>query len=248
MQPIARNGIVAAIASLLLAGCAAFSPDGGMSFVVDTAGHELRKDVAAIRTEDDANASREAVARLLKRPLTADAAVQIALLNNRGLQAAYAELGIAEARMVAASLPPSPTLSVSRLAGAGPVEIEGRLLGDILALATLPARSETARKRFRQAQLRAAEETFRLAQEAACQVPAVASHQLVGYPARRRLRRIPPPSSRNGLAAPAPSTSSIRRGNRRSMRKPPRNWRPPGRPPPATASGSFARWVFGAAI
>ncbi|MGE0281476.1 MAG: TolC family protein [Rhizobiaceae bacterium] len=182
MQPIVRNGVIAAIASLLLAGCAAFSPDGGMSFVVDTAGHELRKEVAAIRTEEDASASREAVARLLKRPLTADAAVQIALLNNRGLQAAYSELGIAEARMVAASLPPNPTLSVSRLAGAGSVELEGKLLGDILALATLPARSETARKRFRQAQLRAAEETLRLAQEARrAWYQAVASQQLVGY-------------------------------------------------------------------
>ena len=38
-----------------------------------------------------------AVRQLLKRPLTADAAVQMALLNNRGLQAAYNELGIAEA-------------------------------------------------------------------------------------------------------------------------------------------------------
>ena len=124
MQPRVRTGAVALIASLLLSGCAAFSPDGGMSFVADTAGHELRKDVAAIRSDEDASAAREAVTRLLKRPLTADAAVQVALLNNRGLQAAYAELGIAEARMVAASLPPSPTLSVSRLAGGGASEIE----------------------------------------------------------------------------------------------------------------------------
>jgi outer membrane protein TolC len=182
MQPRVRTGAVALIASLLLSGCAAFSPDGGMSFVADTAGHELRKDVAAIRSDEDASAAREAVTRLLKRPLTADAAVQVALLNNRGLQAAYAELGIAEARMVAASLPPSPTLSVSRLAGGGASEIEGKLLGDILALATLPARSETARKRFRQAQLRAAEETLRLAQEARrTWYQAVASQQLVGY-------------------------------------------------------------------
>lgn len=182
MQPRVRTGAIALIASLLLGGCAAFSPDGGMSFVAATTGHELRKDVAAIRSDEDASAARQAVARLLKRPLTANAAVQVALLNNRGLQAAYAELGIAEARMVAASLPPSPTLSVSRLAGGGASEIEGKLLGDILALATLPARSETARKRFRQAQLRTAEETLRLAQETRrAWYQAVASQQLVGY-------------------------------------------------------------------
>ena len=49
------------------------------------------------------------VKQLLAKPLTAASAVQIALLNNRGLQAAYNELGISEAQMVEASLPPAPT-------------------------------------------------------------------------------------------------------------------------------------------
>ena len=182
MRPIIRTGVIAIVASFLLAGCAAFSPDGGMSFVADTAGRELGKDIAAIRNDEDASAAREAVVRLLKRPLTADAAVQVALLNNRGLQAAYSELGIAEARMVAASLPPSPTLSLSRLAGAGEVEIEGKLLGDIIALATLPKRAEGAAMRFRQAQLRAADETLRVAQETRrAWYRAVSSQQLVTY-------------------------------------------------------------------
>src|SRR5262245_6637143 len=70
----------------VLAGCAMFSPDAGMEAVSEIAGQELKKDVVAIRTPDDAAAVREAVARLLSRTLTADAAVQIALLNNRGLQ------------------------------------------------------------------------------------------------------------------------------------------------------------------
>ena len=181
MRPVIRNGMAAAVAALLLAGCAAFSPDGGMSVVADTAGREMAKDVAAIRTPEEAVAARKAVERLLRKPLTADAAVQVALLNNRGLQAAYNELGIAEARMVTASLPPNPAVSISRLAGGGGVELESKLVGDILALATLPARSETARKRFRQAQLRAAEETLRLAQETRrAWYQAVASRQLAG--------------------------------------------------------------------
>ena len=96
--------------ALMLADCAAFSPDGGMGPVATYATQELGKDVAAIRNEDDADAARAAVERLLKRPLTADAAVQIALLNNRRLQAAYNELAVAEADMVQASLPPNPTV------------------------------------------------------------------------------------------------------------------------------------------
>lgn len=182
MQPNIRISVIAIIATLALTGCASFSPDGGMSFVADTAGRELGKDVAAIRNDEDAVAARQSVARLLKRPLTANAAVQTALLNNRGLQAAYSELGVAEARMVAASLPPSPTLSLSRLAGAGEVEIEAKLIGNIIALATLPKRAEGAAMRFRQAQLRAAEETLRVAQETRhAWYRAVASQQLVGY-------------------------------------------------------------------
>jgi outer membrane protein TolC len=97
--------------------------------------------------------------------LTADAAVQVALINNRDLQAAYNQLGIAEAVRVEAGRPPNPRFSVERLASAGTIELEARMVGNILALATLPARAEVAADRFRQAQLRAAEETLRIAAE-----------------------------------------------------------------------------------
>jgi hypothetical protein len=95
--------------------------------------------------------------------LTVDAAVQVALLNNKGLQAAYNELALAEAELVQESLPPNPVFSISDISGDGASEIERQVVGDILALATLPFRSEIARDRFRQAQLKAALETLRLA-------------------------------------------------------------------------------------
>ncbi len=165
--------------ALTLAGCQTFSPDGGMSKVSGFAGEELRKDVVAIRNADDASLAHARVQRLLKRPLTAETAVQIALLSNRGLQAAYNELGIAETAMVAESLPPNPKLSISRIASTANVEIERRIIGDILELATLPARAEIAQDRFRQAQLRAAAETARVAGEARrAFYRAVASQQL----------------------------------------------------------------------
>src|SRR6266446_5607611 len=67
----------------LLAGCAGFSPDGGMSAVQDIAGAALEKQVVALRSPDDAEAARAAMRGLLRRPLSANAAVQLALLNNR---------------------------------------------------------------------------------------------------------------------------------------------------------------------
>ncbi|MFX4408647.1 hypothetical protein ABTA58_19945, partial [Acinetobacter baumannii] len=79
--------------------------------------------------------------------------------------AAYNELALAETDLVQDSLPPNPTFSISRIAGGGAVEIERQVVGDILALATLPFRSEIARRRFHQAQLRAALETLRLASD-----------------------------------------------------------------------------------
>jgi outer membrane protein TolC len=179
-RSIYRN--TAAIAgALLLSACKTFSPDGGMDVPAAIAAQELSKDIMALRTDDDAAAARATVERLLKHTLSAEMAVQIALLNNRGLQAAYNELGIAEATMMAASLPPNPTISVSRIASAAAVEIERKIVANILALATLPARAEIAADRFRQAQLRAAEETVRVAAETRrAYYRAVASQQAVG--------------------------------------------------------------------
>jgi len=155
-----------AIASaLLLSACQTWSTDGGMNVVASIVGHDLNKDVVALRTPEETQAARARVRALLGRPLTADAAVRIALLNNRGLQAAYNELGLAEAAMVQASLPSNPTFSLSRVSTSIEIEIERRIVADILALASLPARAEIAADRFWQAQLRAAEETLRVAAE-----------------------------------------------------------------------------------
>lgn len=173
--------LAALLGALMLSGCASFSPDGGMSVVAAVADQTIRKDVVSIRTQDDAERVQEIVRRLLRRTLTVDSAVQIALLNNKGLQAAYNELALAEADMVADSLPPNPTFAISRIAGNGALEIERQVVGDILALATLPFRSEIARQRFQKAQLRAAEETLRLAAEVrGAYYRAVATNELVG--------------------------------------------------------------------
>ncbi len=173
--------VAALLSALALSGCATFSPDKGMSVVAGVTGATIKKDVVAVRSDEQAGWARDATQRLLRRPLTVDTAVQIALLNNKGLQAAYNELALAEADMVEQSLPPNPTFSISRIAGGGAVEIERQIVGDILALATLPFRSEIARQRFQQAQLRAAEDTLRLAAEVRrTYYGAVAANELVG--------------------------------------------------------------------
>ena len=134
-----------------------------------------------MRTADDAEQAHATVRQLLARSLSADAAVQVALLNNKGLQAAYNELALAETDLIEQSLPPNPTFSISRISGNGASEIERQVVGDILALATLPFRSEIARERFRQAQLRAALETLRLAAEVRrAYFRTIATNEIVG--------------------------------------------------------------------
>ncbi|MCA1452550.1 TolC family protein [Bradyrhizobium sp. BRP22] len=153
------------IVGAVLSACASFSPDSGMTVVAAATEQTIGKDVAFLRSADDAERIRGTVRRLLSRPLTADAAVQVALLSNKGLQAAYNELALAETDLVEQSLPPNPVFSISRIRGNSASEVERQVVGDILALATLPFRSDIARERFRQAQLRAALETLRLAAE-----------------------------------------------------------------------------------
>jgi len=174
-------------AAALLAGCAHFSPDGGMLLVEERAGSD-GQEVIKIRTEQEAAYAQARVHALLAGPLTADAAVQVALLNNRGLQAAYNELGISEAQMVEASLPPSPSFALSKLFTTGQFEIERQIVQNVLGLLTLPRRREIAEDRFRQAQVRAVEETLRTAAIARrAYYRAVAANQAVSFLEKARL-------------------------------------------------------------
>lgn len=109
---LARFALLVSVAALL-GGCASFSADGGVGTAQSIAYAELNKDVVKIGDDATAINAKARVDQLLKKPLSADSAVQIAL-NNRGLQAAFNELGIAEAQMVIASLPPNPALRSRR--------------------------------------------------------------------------------------------------------------------------------------
>ena len=161
----ARSAIAIAAAGLVLGGCAHFSKDGGMTLVADQTGSVLGTPAVKIRDEADAAAAQVRVRSLLAVPLTADAAAQVALLNNRALQAAYNDLGVSEADMIEASLPPAPSFSLVHLTGAE-LEIERQISQNILALLTLPRRREIAQDKFKVAQARAVEATLATAAEA----------------------------------------------------------------------------------
>ena len=173
---------VAAMAAtaVLLSACRTFSPDGGMDTVAAVAGTGLAKDVVQVRSAEDAAAVQMRVTQLLHRPLSADMAVQIALLNNLGLQAAYNRLGIAEALAVKASRPPALSFAISDVSTPVELDIERKIIGSLLSLLTMPARTRIAADQFAQSELRAAEETLRVAAETRrAYLCAVAARQIV---------------------------------------------------------------------
>ncbi|WP_306891839.1 TolC family protein [Ancylobacter amanitiformis] len=163
--PLKRLVTIAALTATL-GGCVTFTPNGGMTPVSSAVTEAIGKDTVKIASTADAVNVQSRVKALLAKPLTADAAVQLALINNRGLQAEYNALGISEAAFVGASLPPNPVIGVERLSAGPSLEIERRVVANILALLTLPARSDIAGKQFAAARQKAIEATFRTAAEA----------------------------------------------------------------------------------
>ena len=163
MRIMTRTATVAFV-GLLAAGCAKFTDDGGMAPVTDGIRKEIGRDAVKLSSPEDIRRARERVQTLLAEPLTEDSAVQVALLNNRGLQAAYNDLGISEAEYVQTSLPPNPAFTVGRTIGTPSnfAEIGFQLVGNLLALATLPRRTEIAKREFEEARYRAVATTLSL--------------------------------------------------------------------------------------
>ena len=172
----------AAAAALVLAGCASLSPDGGAGKVSQLTRERTGQPVVFQRTEADVGAAATRVDELLKQPLTAENAVEIALLNNRGLQAGFAELGIAEADRVRAGRLANPTLSFGRLSAGGVTEMDRSVMFNVLGLLTLPVANQVAQRQLEQAQYQAAFDAVGVAAEARkAFFGAVAAQGLVRY-------------------------------------------------------------------
>lgn len=155
-----------ALTVLLLAGCTSLSPDARFSPVQEAVKERTGAEAKWVGSEDDANSVRARVKELLAKPLGPQEAVQIALLNNPGLQAGYAEVGIAEADLVQASRWRGPTLSFARLRRGDEIETERSVFFDLLGLISIPLSVRVEEKRLQSAQHRAAGEALRVALDA----------------------------------------------------------------------------------
>ena len=133
-----------------LTGCASVNLSAGFP-EVGTAVEEryAAKIVWSRGTELDQEAA-EKLRALLQRKLSADDAVQIALLNNRDLQAVYTELGVAQADLVQAGLFRNPILDAAvliPLSGVRP-DIQLTMVISFLDALYVPLRKRVAAAQF----------------------------------------------------------------------------------------------------
>jgi outer membrane protein, heavy metal efflux system len=101
----------------------------------------------------------EKLSSLLKGKLTADQAVQVALLNNRDLQALYSELGVAQADLVQAGLLRNPIFDAAVLfpvSNGGRPKLELSAVMNFLDIFYVPLRQRVVAARFEEAKLRVA--------------------------------------------------------------------------------------------
>ena len=170
------------IVGIALSGCATFSKDGGFNNVEQTVKDRAGKDLKWVKTDQDRDQVDQRVNELLQKPLSVDDAVQVALLNNRGLQASFYELGISEADLVQAGRLPNPRFSMLYAKHGGAYKIEQALTFNIFSLVILPKAKEIERRHFEQTQRQTALEVLRLANETRkAYLIAVAADESVHY-------------------------------------------------------------------
>jgi cobalt-zinc-cadmium efflux system outer membrane protein len=150
-----RRGLL--LFTALLAGCAN-GRDPRQDFAeVSTGLHDRGAPTLAWRQGGAEEAQADAAVRaLLAKPLDGEAAVAIALLDNRELQAVYEQLGVAESELVRAGLLRNPVFTGDvrfREGGAG-VDLEFTLAQDFLGIFTIPLRQRLARAELDAAKLR----------------------------------------------------------------------------------------------
>lgn len=184
---------------LLLGACATAVPDAftdskaGFANVSDMTSAAIGTRTAFAETQAGNDALRKQVHGMVhRRTISADTAVQVALLNNKGLQAAYANVGLSAAEVWQEATPENPVISIGVL-GIGAAElgayraIEGLIRTNLLDASTRQQRMALADVRFRTAQMEAVNETLSLANRTRrAWVNAVAAFEAVSHLGRAK--------------------------------------------------------------
>ena len=178
---VLRNASVA-LALLILSGCATLSPDGSVGAVQTIARERLGNDATLPRKDADPAAAVAATRELLRTPLTVEAAVQIALLNNAELKASLAQLGIGEADLVQAGRLPNPRFTYSNRRSSELTTIDRTVMVSVMSLLTMPLALQVAGRQYETTRLQVATDVVQLAGDTRrAYFSAVAAQESVKY-------------------------------------------------------------------
>lgn len=177
MSPLILRNTAIALAATFAAGCAVH-PDRALDDVSQNVAQHSRKRVKWIKSAAEDAQVQQTISSMLQRELSADAAAQIALLNNRALQARLEEVGISYADFIQAGLPKN--LSLSTFYRTPGRNFELVVAQDLLDLLLLPFRKAIARQQLEQEKLEVANEILGVIAETK-----IAYYELV---ARQQLR------------------------------------------------------------
>ena len=159
------NGVLIISALVVLGGCATVPREAGFGdvekAVASRGGQRIHWNQGSAADQQVAEVTRS----MLNKQLTAEEAVQIALLNNRELQAVYEDLTIAQADLVAAGLLSNPVFDTEIRFFDDGVSSESAVVMNFLEVLYLPLRKRVAAARFDATKLRVAGAALDLAAE-----------------------------------------------------------------------------------
>jgi outer membrane protein TolC len=195
MKNSSKMWMIAATLPLFLGGCISNNDAGSYSYieagfatVEENTSQAISKQTVWVQSQEQAEELTKRVHNMVfKKSINVETAVQLALLNNKGLQASYAEIGISAAQAWQQTMLENPKVSIGVLGIAHPElsvfrAIEGMIATNILALSTRNRRIDIADTRFRQAQLKAVLETLKVAgQTRAAWINAVSAFETLFY-------------------------------------------------------------------
>ena len=168
MNPLTIRFVLTTTGLGILGGCTTVPREAGFGDVEKLVAERTTMRVHWNQGTTADQAVEEVIRASLQAELTADQAVQIALLNNRNLQAIYEELGIAQADLVQAGLLKNPVFDglfrFPDRAPRGP-NVELSVTQDFIDILFIPARKKLAASQFEAAKLHVAASVVNLAAE-----------------------------------------------------------------------------------
>jgi cobalt-zinc-cadmium efflux system outer membrane protein len=157
--------LAALLSVLALSGCATVQRTAGLAEVDKQLSSRIGERASWQQNQDEDHTAEAKVRELLKDELTAEEAVRIALLNNRGLQATYERLGISQADLVQAGLLDNPRVGLQYLFGDEGDLTEAVIVQPFMSVITLAARKQIGAAQAEQVRFEVAQSVFDVAMD-----------------------------------------------------------------------------------